>query len=793
MDAWTDLFGQLDAGVASDAAYYRVQGLNPDGTRNPDYPVLLDVDNLIDYMIDLFYNGDEDRGLSLPLGNNRPNNFFAIRNRNGEEGFQFFSHDAEQSLLSHYNDGGLYCDRTGPFTGSNQHVLAYSNPQWFHQALMANADYRREFGDRVQQYFFNGGLFTPEAVTQRFLARASQVGLAMIAESARWGDSKVSTPLTQDDWQNALDTLCQTYFPYRSNIVLGQLRADGLYPNVAAPSFSQHGGEVPYGYPLAVTNEQGIGQTYVTLDGTDPMDAVQGGQNALVAPRRADVRPGAQRSHRHRLDRRRDAAEPLRLAVRHGRRRLRQRRSLPAVHRRRPGKPDALSPDHGLHAYPVHGHPGADRRLGQPVSDVRADAGYVVYLNGVKIASRYAPANPVWNSASTGEVNDSAAVAGSQIDVSSYISLLRPGANVLAVQGMNQSALDGDFLVSIGLAAQEPNPYLYTGDPIELTTTTTVKSRTLVGSEWSALNVATFIVEPATVLDRGIVYHNSAFGDSPAPDKTPLVPGETARFANYTGYSRGINAITIDFAHLSANGITPTADDFVFRVGNNNSPDNWAAAPAPIGVTVGEGQGVDGSDRVTVVWADDAIKNTWLEVQLPAARFGLDADDRFYWGSAIGETGDSAQNALVNVTDLLAVRNNMTATATVDNPRDVNKDGVVDPLDANVVLARLTGPLNALRLITVANEPAEGAAVGQAAAGPSPQKAVGPAPAAMAVHAPRTRIAPRPDNAAPVGLDLRAADAYFAELASRHAERVYGPQPKSILNRPRPIPAFLNG
>ena len=697
-------------------------------------------------------------------------------------------------MLSHYNVGGLYCDRTGPFTGSNQHVLAYSNPQWFHQALLANADYCREFGDRVQQYFFNGGLFTPEAVTQRFLARASQVGLAMIAESARWGDSKVSTPLTKDDWQNALDTLCQTYFPYRSNIVLGQLRADGLYPNVAAPSFSQHGGDIPYDYPLTVTNEQGIGQTYVTLDGTDPMDAVQGGQNALVAPDapRYVLVPSGPIGTGWTGD-----GTPLNLSG--------WQSGTGGVGFDNDGafQPyigvDLESRMHYLQtsAYmhiPFTATQGQIDALDNLFLTIRADAGYVVYLNGVKIASRYAPANPAWNSASTGEVNDSAAVAGSQIDVSSYISLLRPGANVLAVQGMNQSALDGDFLVSIGLAAQEPNPYLYTGDPIELTTTTTVKSRTLLGVEWSALNVATFIVEPATVLDRGIVYHNSAFGDSPAPDKTPLLPGETARFANYSGYSRGINAITIDFAHLSANGITPTADDFVFRVGNNNSPDNSAApAPAPIGVTVGEGQGVDGSDRVTVVWADDAIENTWLEVQLPAARFGLDADDRFYWGSAIGETGDSAQNALVNVTDLLAVRNNMTATATVDNPRDVNKDGVVDPLDANVVLARLTGPLNALRLITVANEPVEGAAVGQAAAGPSPQKAVGPAPAAMAVHAPRTRIAPRPDNAAPVGLDLRAADAYFAELASRHAERVYGPQPKSILNRPRPIPAFLNG
>jgi hypothetical protein len=80
----------------------------------------------------------------------------------------------------------------------------------------------------------------------------------------------------------------------------------------------------------------------------------------------------------------------------------------------------------------------------------------------------------------------------------------------------------------------------------------------------------------------------------------------------------------------------------------------------------------------------------------------------------------------------------------------------------------------------VAGESAEGAA-GQAATQSAPQKAVGPAPEMPTIAAPRTRIAPRPDNAEPARLDLRAADAFFAEIANRHAERVYGPRPKSTL------------
>ena len=51
MDAWSDMWNQAKAGLATDAAYQRIQGNNPDGKRNSAYPVLLDVDNLIDYML----------------------------------------------------------------------------------------------------------------------------------------------------------------------------------------------------------------------------------------------------------------------------------------------------------------------------------------------------------------------------------------------------------------------------------------------------------------------------------------------------------------------------------------------------------------------------------------------------------------------------------------------------------------------------------------------------------------------------------------------------------------------
>ncbi len=46
----------------------KVQGLNLDGSANSSYEKLLDVDNLIDYMIITFFTGDFDGPISAGFG-----------------------------------------------------------------------------------------------------------------------------------------------------------------------------------------------------------------------------------------------------------------------------------------------------------------------------------------------------------------------------------------------------------------------------------------------------------------------------------------------------------------------------------------------------------------------------------------------------------------------------------------------------------------------------------------------------------------------------------------------------
>ena len=120
LDAWRDQWEQATAGLESNASYFRLMGCNPDGTRNSDYAVLLDPENLIDYMLVIFYAGNFDSPVTKFAGNRYPNNWHGMRNRNGDQGFRYFVWDAEHSLFD------IDEDRTGPFPAGEE--FETSNP-----------------------------------------------------------------------------------------------------------------------------------------------------------------------------------------------------------------------------------------------------------------------------------------------------------------------------------------------------------------------------------------------------------------------------------------------------------------------------------------------------------------------------------------------------------------------------------------------------------------------------------------------------------------------------------------
>ncbi len=133
--------------------------------------------------------------------------------------------------------------------------------------------------------------------------------------------------------------------------------------------------------------------------------------------------------------------------------------------------------------------------------NIRYDDGFVAYLNGTEVARRNVGRTFTWNSTANAEHPDSEAVQFESIDISASLNQLKPGGNILAIQGLNISSTDTDFLISVEMHASLegsddvdlPGVIQYT-TPITLTKSTHIKARILNGGIWSAINEAVFAV-----------------------------------------------------------------------------------------------------------------------------------------------------------------------------------------------------------------------------------------------------------------------------------------------------------
>ena len=207
----------------------------------------------------------------------------------------------------------------------------------------------------------------------------------------------------------------------------------------------------------------------------------------------------------------------------------------------------------------------------------------------------------------------------------------------------------------------------------------------------------------ARVVGRFVFHNGSAYdgGDAGATadddfaidaTRRALLPGRRAAPENVTSYSRGINGVMIDVAGLPS-GAAVAAEDFSLR--RSGGP---AAAP-PTSITVRRGEGLNGSDRVTLAWAGGATANGWLEVTVrPTARTGLARADVFAFGSLVGETSPAGGAFRVDAVDIATMRAAVGAAARAselvggempDQYRrfDHTGDGRVDGSDLAVVRA----------------------------------------------------------------------------------------------------------
>lgn len=254
MVAWNALKSQI-TGVETNVNYQKIQGRNADGTINPAYQNLLDVDNYIDYMLINYYigNGDWDAN-NWTVGRNRVTN---------DAGFRFFVWDAETAMTS-LTENKIITGTAG-------------NPTAFMQYLKKNADFKVTIADRIKMHLIDeGGMLTPAKNIERYNKLAAEVEQAMMCESARWSDWYTPyNPYTLDDhWLPRKADLINNYFPNRTNVLLGQLKTAGLYPSIDAPVFTHQGGNITSAIELGISAKSGT--IYYTTDGNDPRTAISG-------------------------------------------------------------------------------------------------------------------------------------------------------------------------------------------------------------------------------------------------------------------------------------------------------------------------------------------------------------------------------------------------------------------------------------------------------------------------------------------------------------------------------------
>ena len=513
IDSWNRLISMANDGLESNEAYQRIQGHREDGTPDPAIEAMVDVVNLADYMLINFYGGNTDWD---------HHNWAAVRNRvEPGTGFKFLCWDAEHMVKT--------------VTGN---VLSMNNdqcPSRVFQQLRQNEAFRRLFADRVQKHCFHGGILTPESTRGRWTFRMQQVEPVIPVESARWGDYRRDVHQYQtvgpfylynyeDHWLVQSDFMLNTYFPQRTSVFLNQLRSAGLYPEVDAPVFLVNG-ESLYEEPVSrgdvLTMSSAVGVVYFTTSGEDPaiwMAGDQGNETVLVpedALKHVLV-PGSAIGDLWYTDPDYNDGSWLvcqgspggvgyEVETGYG--------DLITLDLENAMYQTAADPNNSCYIrIPFTVAPDQIRDMKSLYLRMRYDDGFVLYLNGTRVAGANAPAEPVWNSAST---DTHEATAAGLFNISDHIGLLEEGENLLAIHALNAKTTSSDFLCMAELISGDqlssgisPEAVMYS-EGLVLDRSGHFMARTFLEGEWSAM-VNVFFTFPEDLHDIRITevhYH----------------------------------------------------------------------------------------------------------------------------------------------------------------------------------------------------------------------------------------------------------------------------------------------
>ena len=518
--------------------FMRMQGLDPDGSRNPETPIYLDVNNLIDYSMIIGYTGNTD----APPGNN---NWYGVRNRvSNDLGFQFFVHDGEHSLGAY----GATRDTINRDRGAGR-PYNKSNPAYIRYYIEESSpEFRLRFADKAHQYLFNDGPLTTSKVLAKLQHRKETVSKVIIAESARWGDSARSDPYDKEDWENAVKRL-ENEIRGRRNVFLNHLRLGRLYPKIAAPEYAQHGGQVAINSTIGVWAPIDATHLYYVIgeedsdpeDWKDDLDPRQLGgapslksksllvnETVLVAEntfKRAIMPEGQELDNLWFLNEFDDSSWPKgQMGAGYDKGTTYSEFIDPAFNFRDQVTPSEMETVFMRINFQIE-DPSKHKTL---TLKVRYDDGFVAYINGQEIMRKNAPGvagSPLpFNARATAGHKDSLAERLQPFLIPEGSFSLNKGNNLLAIQGLNDLKGSSDMLLSTSLASNkgQDGDTIYINIPDPIKSPVWVKSRSFNSrtGEWSALNSA-FFTTASPPNDKNIVISEVHYHPSP-PSESEL-------------------------------------------------------------------------------------------------------------------------------------------------------------------------------------------------------------------------------------------------------------------------------
>ena len=210
----------------------------------------LDIPHFVDYFVLNWYAGNLDWAF---------NNWYAgVRRSSGQ--VRYFCWDGERTW---YDGAEIYM-------GMNEYNGQPNLIKPLFEALLENPDFRITLADRLYKHFFNDGALTDANSKARWININNVIEQAIIGESARWGDTREDTPITQEDWFKAKDDVLVQMEGNAAKLI-SLARQAGYYPPVDPPVFAPQNGEIVTSLELAMnipSFQKGI--IYYTTDGSDP-------------------------------------------------------------------------------------------------------------------------------------------------------------------------------------------------------------------------------------------------------------------------------------------------------------------------------------------------------------------------------------------------------------------------------------------------------------------------------------------------------------------------------------------